>query len=430
MSDQNRQLRLRKRPTGEVADEHFELVESPIQEPGPGEVLLRTIWLSFDPAQRGWLNDVRSYVPPVALGEVMRAYGIGEVVAPNADGVAVGDLVNATVGWQEYAVVDPSSAELFEPVPANVPDPEMMLGVLGITGLTAYFGMTDIGRPVVGDIVLVTAAAGVTGSIAGQIARIKGVARVIGTAGADEKRRWVRDVAGFDECLCHYDDDIRRQLRTTAAAGSTWSSTTSAARCSTPRCSTSPSAPASCCAVRSRPVTDRSVRGRAALLPAADDGSRPDGGLHRDRSRRAAFAEVPAPRVVAPWSAPTGRLRPALRQCSEGLRVGPPEGSAPRCSPAGNLGKQLLRTPVAPSGGTAPARGSGLAWSESSGARWVGRRTRRSSRSPCTCRRSSRRRRPCAACRGNGPRSSCAGPGSPLRLVRRVVRQRAWPRCR
>jgi NADPH-dependent curcumin reductase CurA len=211
--DANRQLLLRERPTGEIGVEHFELVETPIPEPGDGEVLLRSRWLSFDPAQRGRLNDVRSYVPPVALGAVMEGDGIGEVVASKAPGISVGQLVHAQIGWQEYVVVDPSGGGRFEPVPDDVSEPQHMLGLLGMTGLTAYFGMTDIGRPVEGDAVVVTAAAGATGSIAGQIARIKGAAQVIGTAGSDEKRDWVRDVAGFDDCLDHYADDILRQLR-------------------------------------------------------------------------------------------------------------------------------------------------------------------------------------------------------------------------
>ncbi len=210
----NRRLLLRERPSDAVGPEHFELVEEPIPEPGEGEVLLRTKWLSFDPAQRGRLNDVRSYVPPVQIGAVMEADGIGEVVATNAPGVEVGDLVHADVGWQDYAVVDPAAGGRFEPVPKEVTDPRMMLGPLGMTGLTAYFGMIDIGRPVEGDAVLVTAAAGATGSIAGQIARIKGAAQVVGTAGSDDKRAWVRDVAGFDDCLDHYADDILRQIRT------------------------------------------------------------------------------------------------------------------------------------------------------------------------------------------------------------------------
>jgi len=213
MSDVNRRLLLRERPTGDVTDENFELVTEPVPEPGDGEVLLRTRWLSFDPAQRGRLNDVRSYVPPVQIGAVMEADGIAEVVASNAPGVEVGALVHAQCGWQDYVVVDPSGGGLFDPVPADVTEPHHMLGLLGMTGLTAYFGMTDIGRPVEGDSVLVTAAAGATGSIAGQIARIKGASQVIGTAGSDDKRAWVRDVAGFDDCLDHYADDILRQIR-------------------------------------------------------------------------------------------------------------------------------------------------------------------------------------------------------------------------
>lgn len=219
MSELNRQLLLRERPIDEVGEEHFELVTAPVPEPRDGEVLLRTLWLSFDPAQRGWLNDVRSYVPPVALGEPMRAYGIGEVVESNADGVKPGDLVHTMLGWQDYAVVAPSTATLFEPVPAEVSRPEMMLGLLGMTGLTAYFGMIDVGRPTSGDAVIVTAAAGATGSIAGQIARIKGAAQVVGTAGTAEKRAWVKDVAGFDECLDHYDENILRAIRATNRDG-------------------------------------------------------------------------------------------------------------------------------------------------------------------------------------------------------------------
>ena len=213
MTDTNRRLLLRERPTGEVGAEHFELAETQVPEPGAGEVLLRTRWLSFDPAQRGRLNDVRSYVPPVALGAVMEADGIGEVVASKAPGVEVGQLVHAEVGWQDYVVVDPATADRFEPVPDDVDEPHHMLGLLGMTGLTAYFGMTDIGRPVEGDAVVVTAAAGATGSIAGQIARIRGASQVIGTAGSASKRDWVRDVAGFDDCLDHYADDVLRQLR-------------------------------------------------------------------------------------------------------------------------------------------------------------------------------------------------------------------------
>ncbi len=213
MTEENRRLVLRERPTDEVTTEHFEMLTGPVPEPGPGEVVLRTRWLSFDPAQRGRLNDVRSYVPPVQIGETMSADGVGEVVASNAPGIDVGQFVVAQTGWQDYVALDPATAGRFEVVPADVDEPHHMLGLLGLTALTAYFGMLDIGRPVEGDAVLVTSAAGATGSIAGQIARIHGAALVVGTAGSEDKRAWVRDVAGFDECLDHYADDILRQIR-------------------------------------------------------------------------------------------------------------------------------------------------------------------------------------------------------------------------
>jgi NADPH-dependent curcumin reductase CurA len=217
MTESNRKLVLRQRPSGEVGDEHFELVEEPLPDPRDGQVVVRTGWLSFDPAQRGWLNDVRSYTPPVGLGEVMRARGVGTVVASANPDFAVGALVQGDLGWQEFAVLDATEPGVLEGVPDDVDRPEMMLGVLGLTGLTAYFGMLDVARPGDGDVVLVTAAAGATGSIAGQLAKIKGAGTVIGTAGSEEKRSWVCDVAGFDECLDHYDDQIRRNLQGASA---------------------------------------------------------------------------------------------------------------------------------------------------------------------------------------------------------------------
>ena len=216
----NRQLVLRHRPVGAVTDDCFAAVDGPIPEPGNGEVLVRTLWLAFEPAQRGWLNDVRSYVPPVAIGEVMRAWGIGEVIATHSPAAAVGDLVCAAIGWQEHAVVRVDDADDdVVIVPRDLDDPTLLLSAAGLTGLTAYFGMTEIGRPREGDTVLVTAAAGATGSVAGQIARIRGAGRVIGTAGSDAKRAWVRDVAGFDVCISHHDDSVRRTLRGVAPDG-------------------------------------------------------------------------------------------------------------------------------------------------------------------------------------------------------------------
>ena len=219
LNTRNRSLVLRERPTGEVGDEHFEMVEGPVPTPRAGEVVIRNEWLSFDPAQRGWMNDVRSYAPPVAIGEVMRAYGVGMIVASEHADLPVGTRVQGQLGWQEYAHIPPGGIGELTIVPPEIAHPETMLGVLGLTGLTAYFGMLMVGIPGVGDTVLVTAAAGATGSIAGQIARINGASRVVGTAGTAEKRAWVCEVAGFDECLDHYDDDVRRQLRRAAPGG-------------------------------------------------------------------------------------------------------------------------------------------------------------------------------------------------------------------
>jgi NADPH-dependent curcumin reductase CurA len=216
----NRAILLRARPDGAVTDDTFELVERSRPAPSEGEVLVRTLWLSFDPAQRGWLNDVASYVPPVAVGSVMRASGVGEVVASEHPAFAPGDVVQGMLGWQEWAVGEPGPDGLdLEVVPPDVPDPKLALGVLGTTGLTAYFGIDAIGRPRAGDTVLVTAAAGATGSLAGQIARLRGAGRVVGTAGREAKRAWVRDVAGFDDCIDHHGDHIRRQLLAAAPDG-------------------------------------------------------------------------------------------------------------------------------------------------------------------------------------------------------------------
>ena len=194
----NLRLLLRERPTGRVEALHFEAVREPVADPGAGEVLVRTCWLAFAPAQRGYLNDVPSYVPPVAIGEVMRATGVGQVVTSAQPGFAAGDLVLGSLGWQEYATLAPRDGAPLELLPPDIGDPKLALGVLGTTGVTAWVGMRLIGRPAAGDTVLVTAAAGATGSLAGQIARAMGAARVVGTASTPEKQAWVRDVAGFD----------------------------------------------------------------------------------------------------------------------------------------------------------------------------------------------------------------------------------------
>ncbi len=218
MSDENRQLLLRERPLGVVTDECFEMARTAVPQPGDGQILVRTLWLGFEPAMRGWLNDIRSYTPPVGIGEVMRAWGIGQVVDSRHPDHAVGSLVHGDLGWQDYALLDGGDTGI-ERVPGDISDPRLMLSVAGLTGLTAYFGMTEVGRPEAGDVVLVTAAAGATGSVAAQIARALGAGRVIGTAGSPEKRDWVREVAGLDDCLDHHDPEVRRAIRSAAPEG-------------------------------------------------------------------------------------------------------------------------------------------------------------------------------------------------------------------
>ena len=215
----NRRVVLARRPEGLVADEDFRIDEDPVRTPGPGEFLVRVTWLAFDPTQRNWLNDAPSYLPPVALGDVMRGFGAGEVVESNDPRHPVGMAVQGLFGWQDYVVTD-GALELgrVSAIPTGVP-PEKALGVFSTTGLTSYFGMLEVARVREGDVVLVSSAAGATGSVAGQVARIAGAARVIGIAGGERKCSWVRDVAGFDACIDHRSEDVRARLRELAPSG-------------------------------------------------------------------------------------------------------------------------------------------------------------------------------------------------------------------
>lgn len=203
----NRQWLLAKRPHGMVGKDNFEYAENPIPTPGDGEVLVRNLMFSFDPTQRGWMEDRESYLPPVQLGEPMRAGSIGQVAESNHPGFAQGDIVQTTGGWQDFVVVAPDQAVMgLNKIPPGVP-PEMMLSVLGVTGLTAYFGLLDLGVPKAGETVLVSGAAGATGSIAGQIARIKGC-RVVGIAGGPEKCEWLLKEARFDDVIDYKSEDV------------------------------------------------------------------------------------------------------------------------------------------------------------------------------------------------------------------------------
>ncbi len=205
----NRRWTLAVRPKGMVKESDFQFGEAPVSPPGDGQVLVRVLYLSFDPTQRGWIEDRPSYLPPVQIGEVMRAGAVGEVVESKHAGFAAGDLVQGMFGWQEYALVP--GAMLGAKIPPGVP-PTWPLGVLGITGLTAYFGMLDLGKPKAGETVVVSGAAGATGSVAGQIATLQG-ARVVGIAGGPGKCAWLTKEAHFDAAIDYKHDDVAARLR-------------------------------------------------------------------------------------------------------------------------------------------------------------------------------------------------------------------------
>ncbi len=210
----NRQWVLKERPDREVGEEHFELITSPVPSPAEGEILVQNLYLSFEPAQRDWLNDVPSYVPPVQIGEVMRAAAVGRVIESRKEGYSEGDLVQGTFGWQDYTATDGTGMFPMSKVPAGVPI-TYPLHIYGITGMTAYFGMTDVGAPTAGDLVVVSGAAGATGSVAGQIAGAMGC-EVIGIAGGPEKCRWLTDTLGFDAAIDYKNDNVLKRLKTLA----------------------------------------------------------------------------------------------------------------------------------------------------------------------------------------------------------------------
>jgi hypothetical protein len=190
---------------------NFELRESPVPEPGEGEFLVRNLYLSLDPAMRAWLTDVRSYVPPVQIGEVMRGGTVGRVLESRHSGFEQGDLVLGAFGWQDYAISDGGGMMPVNKVPEGVPL-TMPLGVLGLTSLTAYFGLKEIGRPEPGDTVVVSGAAGATGSVAGQLAKHWGC-RAIGIAGGGEKGEWLTGELGFDAAIDYKSENVSERLR-------------------------------------------------------------------------------------------------------------------------------------------------------------------------------------------------------------------------
>ncbi|MGE8360479.1 NADP-dependent oxidoreductase [Pseudomonas sp.] len=205
----NRQFLLAQRPVGMPSRETFNYVESPVGEPGPGQILVKNAYLSLDPAMRGWMNDAKSYIAPVGLGEVMRALGVGQVVASQHPDFAVGDHVNGALGVQDYFLGEPKGFYKVDPSRAPLP---LYLSALGMTGMTAYFALLDVGAPKAGETVVISGAAGAVGSIAGQIAKLKGC-RVVGIAGGADKCRFLVDELGFDAAIDYKHEDLHAALK-------------------------------------------------------------------------------------------------------------------------------------------------------------------------------------------------------------------------
>jgi NADPH-dependent curcumin reductase CurA len=216
MTESTRQIRLVSRPKGWPTHDDFELVEVDVPPLGPGQVLVRNSVMSVDPYMRGRMNETRSYIPPFELGEPLEGGAVGEVLASESDRLSVGDVVLHQLGWREHAVLDAHHARRVDTseVPASA-----YLGVLGMPGLTAYVGLTRVADLREGDTVFVSGAAGAVGSLAGQIARNLGAARVVGSAGSRGKISYVVDELGFDSAFDYHDGTVARRLREHAPEG-------------------------------------------------------------------------------------------------------------------------------------------------------------------------------------------------------------------
>jgi NADPH-dependent curcumin reductase CurA len=213
MSATTREIRLASRPEGEPTEQNFALAEVPLPEPGPGQLLVRNSYLSVDPYMRGRMRDVKSYIPPFQVGDVLEGGAVGQVVASNGGPLEEGAWVQHMSGWREHAVIDGGLA--VDPAVAPV---STSLGVLGMPGLTAYAGLTEIAPVAEGETVFVSAAAGAVGSAAGQIARLRGC-RVIGSAGSPEKVAWLTEELGFDAAFDYKQTPVAEALREHAPKG-------------------------------------------------------------------------------------------------------------------------------------------------------------------------------------------------------------------
>ena len=206
----NRQWRLAARPVGLVKESDFEWREEPVPTPGEGELVVRNLYLSLDPTYRGWMNEAATYLRPVAIGEVMRGITLGVVEQSRHAQFPEGTLVQGTLGWQDYALTNGTGLTV---LPNDRSTPlTAHLGLFGIIGPTAYFGLLDIGKPKAGETLVVSAAAGAVGSLVGQIGKIKGC-RVVGIAGSDEKCRWIKDELGFDAAINYKTEPVRAALK-------------------------------------------------------------------------------------------------------------------------------------------------------------------------------------------------------------------------
>ena len=208
MENVNHAFRLASRPVGLPTAENWDYTEEPVGEPGEGEILVKVLFISLDPAMRGWMTDTPSYIPPVGIGEVMRALAAGRVVESRHPDFEVGEHVTGVLGVQEYAVS--SGDGLTKVDPERVPL-QVYLSALGMPGMTAYFGLLDIGRPEPGDTVVVSGAAGAVGQMVGQIAKLKDC-RAVGIAGGPEKCRYVVDDLGFDAAIDYKGEDVGEGL--------------------------------------------------------------------------------------------------------------------------------------------------------------------------------------------------------------------------
>ena len=210
----NHQIRLAARPVGMATRENWSFTTEPVAAPDDGGILVKTLYLSLDPAMRGWMNEGKSYIAPVGIGEVMRAGGIGEVVVSAHPGFAAGDLVSGGIGVQEYrrfGAEEVKRGSVFK-IDPRLGTPTQWLNVLGMPGMTGYFGLMEVGLPRQGDVLVVSGASGAVGQTVGQLARIKGC-RVVGIAGGQAKCDFVVDELGFDACIDYKNGDVREGLR-------------------------------------------------------------------------------------------------------------------------------------------------------------------------------------------------------------------------